>query len=263
MDLLHRAAQFVAMFGNSYLLRKPDDSQNCLFWNHTLGRLEGRWVEDLKIRMALDVKSFELIIENEDSDQRIPLDNQTKKDVNKALLEVLRKTELNVYKYEPIQQFTIPLHAIDEGKSFSKPENIFLEEWSRYLSNTQHTLSHIGIRYGSVSEICVWPHHFDMAVLVPVSSGENENHSIGMGLSIADSYVEEPYFYINNLDAESAKSNAQNPSRGKVFWNTKDWTGLVLPTSAVAQVQPEFQESQLKSFFMAAWMHHPGFVTNM
>ncbi len=263
VNVLHRAAQFVAMFSNSYLPNKPDDSQNCLFWNHTLGRMEGRWIEDLKIRMALDVRSFELIVEYKDSDQRITLDKRTRKEVNRAVLEILRKTELNIYNYEPIRHFIIPQHAIEEAKSFSKPENIFLEEWSRYLSNTQLILRNIATRYGSVSEICVWPHHFDIAILVRVNSGGNENRSIGMGLSIADSYVDEPYFYINNLDADAAKSEPRNTPRGKVFWNTKDWTGLVLPASAVAGDAAEHQQSQLKSFFMTAWMHFPGYVANM
>lgn len=261
--LLHQAAQFVAMFSNSYLPAAPDDSQNCLFWKNTLGRLESRRLDDFHIRMALDVKTFELIFERPDSVQRITLDKRTKKEINDVLLEIFPKAGLNIDKYKPIRQFTIPHHAIDDGMSFNKPAKIFLDEWARYLGNSQHTLKNIATRYGSISEICVWPHHFDMAILVPVDCANNETRSIGMGLAIADAYVAEPYFYINNLDAANVASAALTHPKGNVFWNTKDWLGLVLPASAVAGDEAGQQEMGLRSFFMTAWMHHAGYVTNM
>ncbi len=263
INQLHRAAQFVAMFGNAYLPKKEDDSQNCLYWNSRLNRLEGSWTNDPKMRMALDVISFELMVERSDHTERISLHNKTKAEVYGTLLDLLQKSELDTLQYEPIKQFTIPHHPIEDGQPFRKPENELLEEWPLYLSNTQLILRKIARRFGGTTEIFVWPHHFDLAIQVPLSLGENETKSVGMGLAIADTYSEEPYFYINNLDPKPTEYDDQIPGNGKAHWNIRDWSGLVLPAGAVANEPSDRQENQLKSFFMTAWMHHHQFIGNI
>ena len=73
-----------------------------------------------------------------------------------------------------------------------------------------------------------WPHHFDIAVLVPLEEGDPETAaSIGMGLSPGDGSYGQPYFYCTPWPAPDA---ALLPAAPEPFhWHTQGFTSLVCP----------------------------------
>lgn len=84
-------------------------------------------------------------------------------------------------------------------------------------------------RWTEAYEVRCWPHHFDLATLIPLATNEKGEltKSMGVGLSPGDDSLIEPYFYINKWpnmrEEELRNSNLKNG-----YWNTSGWTGAVL-----------------------------------
>lgn len=245
---LHHAAQFVAMVGDSYLPKRADDSQNNLNWNQDTCCLEGRWIEEPAIRVLLDVLNFELVLDKYLTMETIPLEGGTKDQVIGNLIHLLKMERVNPAILRPISQFEISRNKIDEGASFSKPPREILEEWTRYQSNALGLLKEIKEQFELASEIRVWPHHFDMGLYIPLSRDEtgHDLQSVGLGLSIADNYVKEPYFYVNHWNKEPLIYPEIFPKANQGYWNTKDWKGLILPSSEI--FAQSAQEGLVRSF---------------
>jgi len=249
IQMLHQAAQFVAMVSNSYLAKKEDDSQNNFNWNNTTSSLESQWIKIPTVRAILDIESFELYIDKYINLETLSLNGLTKEKVILDLQEALKTASVDSARLKPITQFSIPFHSVDDGLPFTKPANAFLNEWSRYLSNTQLLLQEIQSQFEWASDVRVWPHHFDMGLYIPVTrDGEGQDiQSIGLGLAIPDSYVSEPYFYINHWSKNAIEYPEHLPKLCCGYWNTKDWNGLVLPSSAVLAQSNQYQFA--KDFF--------------
>ncbi len=247
--LLHQAAQFVAMVSNSYLSKQPDDSQNNFAWNNENNHLEGQWIKSTTVRALLNVADFELIIDKYLTLEVVPLDGWTKEQIVGNLQEELMTTTLNPSSLKLVTQFSIPSHSVDDGLPLAKPANELLDEWSRYLSNTQFLLKEIQQRFKWSSEIKVWPHHFDMGFYIPLIKDEQGNaiQSIGLGLAIPDGYVDEPYFFINHWSKNPIEYPEHFPKVSYGSWNTRDWKGLVLPANEV--IAQRDQHTFVKSFY--------------
>lgn len=78
-----------------------------------------------------------------------------------------------------------PGHAVADGAAFTVEGA--MAELSRYYSNANTLL--VDISKGTVP-VRVWPHHFDIAVLLPGLRGDQ---SVGVGLSPGDTGYPEPY----------------------------------------------------------------------
>lgn len=235
IQLLHHAAQFVAMVSNSFLPPQQDDSQNNFQWNHETKSLEGNWIENPMVRTLLDVENFELIVDKYLSMEIVHLDGWTKEQVIGNLREALKTASLDSLRLKPISQFSLPSHAVDSGLPFAKPSLQDLKEWSAYLSNSQFLFDELRSKLAGASKVKVWPHHFDMGFYFAVlKDGDGQTiQSVGLGLAIPDEYVDEPYFYINHWSKNPIEYPEQLPEACGGYWNTKDWHGLVLPASAV------------------------------
>jgi hypothetical protein len=249
IQTLHQAAQFAAMISNSYLPKLNDDSQNSFHWNAEAFWLEGRWIKNPTVRFIIDIRNFEIIIDNYPSMEIISLDGWTKEQIIGNLQDELKKIHLNPALLKPVDQFTIPPHPVDKGLPFSKPSIELLMEWSNYLSVTQQVLEEIKPQFKWASAINVWPHHFDMGLYLPIAKDEagNDTHSIGLGLAIPDAYIPEPYFYVNHWSMEPVKYPEDLPQTSYGYWNTKDWKGLVL-TSSTILISAD-QVALVKAFF--------------
>jgi len=127
---LHHAAQFVAMFGNSYLPKATDDSQSNLVWEPESKTIQGRATAFPAVTMKLDVMTFQLMVISEKEESWIPLQNKSKIDILESVKAKLHETGLDPKQYQFISHFTLPDHELDRGAKFSKPEVQFLEIWS-------------------------------------------------------------------------------------------------------------------------------------
>lgn len=251
IELLHHAAQFLAMVGNSYLPHQPDDSHNNLHWNGDLNRLVGRWIDNPKVQMSLDVVNFELILEAADQSHHLLLDGKTKEQVIAKMRVLLHELGLDADLLQPVSHFTIPSHRLDVGMAFQKPAQQPLQEWANCRSNAQYLLEAIAPRFDWPAEIRIWPHHFDTGIYIPVTRNEDggDMQSIGLGLAIADANVSEPYFYINHWSSEAISYPIVDPVIRNGVWHKIDWKGFILPGSAFLSYSSAQQEKIAKGFF--------------
>ncbi len=87
--------------------------------------------------------------------------------------------------------------------------------------------------------IRTWPHHFDMATILP---GSAEGSTIGVGFSPGDTTFEEPYWYITPSPLKKAGPKSPLPDRWT--WNTDGWTGMLLTASRMWE-RPMMREPNL------------------
>lgn len=100
------------------------------------------------------------------------------------------------------------------------------------------------------SPIRIWPHHFDMASLISLSSEINgEAISIGVGLSPGDRSYDQPYWYVTPYPYPENTNNLPE-LEGDGIWHTSHWVGAVLTASQFGD--PNTSSEQVKAFLNSA-----------
>ena len=112
----------------------------------------------------------------------------------------------------------LPLRSVDAGE---------LATLARMYENAVGILA----RIPGASPVRLWPHHFDVAVLIG---------SIGVGFLAGDDAIDEPYWYVYNspMPAELAPLSAGEWFRG-------EWTGAVLKGDPDAATIQKFLDEAL------------------
>jgi len=150
--------------------------------------------------------------------------------------------------------YDIPAHLVAAGGRYScasdRPAFAGLARWFEVaddiLGETRSRL--VGIGAGS-SEVRCWPHHFDIATLLSLGTGEAETvAAIGIGMSPGDAYYPQPYFYISPWLAPAVDALPPLPAPGR--WHTLDFVGAVATGEAVLAT-PE-PRARLRDFIDAA-----------
>ena len=108
------------------------------------------------------------------------------------------------------------------------------------------------------SPIQLWPHHFDLAMLVltgrkiPGQDPENEEYSdeqLNFGFVPGDEGIGEPYFFITFY--AQAERLAKAPLPDEAYFHTEGWNGIVLPYESFRKnPQPE---TMLLNLWQSAW----------
>ena len=76
------------------------------------------------------------------------------------------------------------------------------------------------------SPVRCWPHHFDIATLLSLASGDPETvPSFGIGMSPGDDFYAEPYFYVSPWPVPPLEVLPDLPKPG--HWHTDGFTGAV------------------------------------
>jgi hypothetical protein len=108
------------------------------------------------------------------------------------------------------------------------------------------------------SPIQLWPHHFDLAMLVltgrkiPGQDPENEEYSdeqLNFGFVPGDEGISEPYFFIT-LYAQAGRL-AGVPLPDEAYFHTEGWSGIVMPYDSFRK-NPQ-ADSMLLNLWQSAW----------
>jgi hypothetical protein len=104
-----------------------------------------------------------------------------------------------------------------------------LQEYADLYQNTQNSLQNVLTNWEEAFDIRCWPHHFDLATLIPLKTDSEGEilKSIGVGLSPGDEGVEEPYVYVNiwpQVDLNILEKHSLSTGQ----WNKSGWSGAVL-----------------------------------
>lgn len=84
----------------------------------------------------------------------------------------------------------------------------------RLYENAQQVLERLRVKHPAASAVRLWPHHFDVAVLIG---------NIGVGFLAGDDAIDEPYWYVYNSPMPDAL-----PALSTGEWYRGHWTGAVL-----------------------------------
>ncbi|MFQ5549996.1 MAG: hypothetical protein ACE5FJ_02015 [Gemmatimonadales bacterium] len=153
---------------------------------------------------------------------------------------------------QPLQlpEYEIPASSVSGGAPFAQPDAA-LGELRRWYANASALLSDVVANRGS-SPVRIWPHHFDIATLATLASGEPDTaRSIGLGMTPGDGYYAEPYLYVTPWPYPDP-TNLKTIAMG--HWHTDEWTGAVLPGTELLRApdQPSLARDFLRTAFDAA-----------
>jgi hypothetical protein len=135
----------------------------------------------------------------------------------------------------------IPAHPVGSEGLFGDGDGADMgaafTEVGRWFAFADRLLGKLAARAPGASPVRCWPHHFDIATLIPLdapgSAPRNPEtaRSIGVGLSPGDAGRAEPYFYVTPWPYPE-KSGLPPLACGGV-WNCEGWVGAVLPASVL------------------------------
>lgn len=256
--ILH-AAQYPAMAGKYLVEQKPDDSNTNLKWIPDKNIFVGNLIENQYI-VGLEPVSMELMIMDKDYQaiQILSMGIHTRKEIYEWLKKNLAHLNVDVSSLQEVMHYEIPPLTGEEEWPFHADPDLLIE-WSKYRTASNQEISSFANHFSTASEVRVWPHHFDTGTYIPLETDKNQEptKSIGLGFAIADTYVAEPYYYINNWHKKGPLKYTTLPNlEGGGIWNEKDWVGAVLPLSAIiSQSTVKDQHALVTSFFVSGINH--------
>jgi hypothetical protein len=222
---LHWAAQLLSAPGASLLPAEDDYSHTNLGWDTGLGLLTGRKVGSVPLRSALVFEGLELVVldaARERSSMRLA--GHTLEEALTWLSEELtgQADSLSFPTHE------MPSHGLREGGVFSDADSASRIELASWFSDAFSLIAETVADEPNAAPVRCWPHHFDVASLIPldVGVGDEEARSIGVGFSPGDGSYAQPYFYVTPWPYPEI---GQLPALAAgAHWHTEHWTGAVL-----------------------------------
>jgi hypothetical protein len=247
-EAAHYALDRVARAARANVAPQPDDSHTALTWDTS------REARMCAAGAGLHLAALRLLVVRGGLEERLALEGQRAKDAD-AWLDArlaaagLRPASAIKLPYEtPARPFHAePAQALALARWFGAASELFREVRRRYAA----------YRPGPGAAV-VWPHHFDMAVLVRFEEGAGEAaKSIGIGLSPGDHYYEQPYLYVSAYPPPKKAKAPKLPPGG--HWHTKDFVGAVATADEVlAQKDPRAAALAVIDAAFAAgkgWLH--------
>jgi hypothetical protein len=193
---VHDALQAAAGVGRTLLPPRPDDSHHSFAWSEEHGALVQDCV-DGRFRAGLRLRDLTLLI----IDGRVvefPLRGHTVEDGFRF--------------YEEATGFELDRSETTSGTL--APDEKDLAQLARMYGQAAAILERLRVEHPSASPARLWPHHFDIAILIG---------NIGVGFLAGDDAIDEPYWYVYNTPMPEA---LRPLSVGE--WYRGHWTGAVL-----------------------------------
>lgn len=234
---LHRVVQLLSLTGVNLLEPLPDDSQNTQVWDSTSEMILGRIfdINNINYRMGIGLSPFSLHLLNEQL--------KTQKSINitgldkPALYSIWADWITNLgFEGKLITKlhYDLPENEHYSSNQFSEISKEFKSTWIQLRTIANQAMEKLNRLSGITSEINIWPHHFDTGVYYPITKEDGQTtQSIGAGLAMADSKINEPYFYIYGWTKKGAIDYSSAPSNDHGQWTTKGWQGAVLRASEI------------------------------
>ena len=231
-EQIHFAAQYLASAGKSFLEHKADDSHTNVGFDPNKKYFETWELNDSGLRLLLDISDFSLRWSSNDG-AVISLNGKTHSEVVALLKQSAKEQGLE-------KPFEFNLHYDlsfdwDETYTFQLKNVETLADivGLRTLANSvlQQFLSEEGMK----SDIRVWPHHFDTGAFVVLEDGSGK--SVGLGMAIPDSVVDDYYFYISGHKGHSSLKIDDFKHLTLGEWKSEGFTGAILPASNTTKEQ--------------------------
>ena len=221
---MHLAAQYLATAAISFIPKKDDDSHTNLGWtNHTLETHEFPNGD----KLGLNYENFSLEWTHHNGNKEYLLLNGT---THIEIIDWISKTSKNNGVNKPYSynlHYDLPYDEVTVSSTFKLTDHNDVDLLIKHRDLAQSVISSVLKSNGYDSPIRIWPHHFDTGAFV----NANDKLSIGIGMAIPDSLINDFYFYISgyhNHDPVIIES-VDDLEHGNYYNN--DWQGFAIPLS--------------------------------
>jgi hypothetical protein len=233
--LLHHAAQLVAAAGRCLVAPRPDDGHTSLEWRGGARALAGQEVSGPRPwRAALRVDDLSLAVLVRDGEaSRLALPGHTRAEAFAWLVERAGELAAAPGRLRLEAPYSIPEHPVGGGAPFTRGAAGSLAELARWVANGDALLRAWAETRLAASPVRLWPHHFDVGSVLPLDGRGKEPSSIGVGLSLGDEGIPEPYLYATPWPRPEAEPLPDLPAGGR--WHREGWTGAVLTGGEIAE----------------------------
>ena len=208
----HAALQWAAKAAIANLPPAPDDSHTALLWDAEAGRLATQPLP-LGVTVSFDVATLEIEVTRDGQAVR-------RGPAGAWLDEALREAGLKPTSGVKLP-YEIPAKSLSVG---NEKEN--LATLARWYAAAADVLADARDRTTAYrpgpGPARLWPHHFDLAVLVAFDAKGDK--SIGFGFSPGDEFYAQPYFYISPYPGPK---DPKLPALPAGHWHTKEFFGAV------------------------------------
>ena len=231
-EAAHWAVQWLAKAARANLRAEADDSHTALAWDAELGGFALALPEG--ITASLSLAPLELVLTGDGETRRLALDARRRPSATDQWFdEALSARGLK--------------HASQEALPYDAPERpaanpTGLEALAAWYGAAAEVLEEVRSNTASIrpgpSPLRLWPHHFDLAVLVAFDEGGGEAaRSIGVGLSPGDGAYAQPYAYVSPWPAPKSPKLPALPPGG--HWHTQGFFAAVATgDELLAQADP-------------------------
>lgn len=230
VEPIHIAVQYLAAAGISFLDKKEDDSHTNLGFSVERQHIVTRPLNDAGDQLALRLPDFALLWINDSSITQYALNHRQHHEILSWIRSVLKPSGLaDRYRYE--FHYSLPYDVADNYMLETTAES--LQKESKLRSLAQGVIRQVIQEYSMDSEIRIWPHHFDTGAYAQLPG--NKNISIGMGLAIPDSVVDDHYFYLSGYRGNKPVDTISFESLTMGKWARKDFQGAVLAAGDISE----------------------------
>lgn len=222
-ELAHYAVQWATRAARANVPAVPDDSHSTLAWDNTEGALVSQPLPK-GVKIGLRPAMLELLFIHGGRTDCYALHGRSAEAANEWLDAKLAGQNL-----KPASEVKLPYEVPARPLARDAAARPGLEALARWFGAAADVLQEVHARYAhrpGPSPARLWPHHFDLAVLVQLQEGAGESaRSIGVGISLGDEYYPQPYAYISPYP--SPKDPELPPLPPGAHWHTKDFFGAV------------------------------------
>lgn len=225
---LHWAAQLLARFGDARVEPRADYSHSALTWDPEGYRFQGE-SDPSGRRLEFDPIGLRYRMSGPgDASAEFALRGRTL-DEAFAWLASLPGEESRLEVGEP----DLPAHPVSSGGAFD-PDAGDVAELAAWFDGAHTALEEVRVVHPTASPVWIWPHHFDIAVLITIDPPDVEPdaekaRSLGAGMVPGDATYGEPYWYVTPWPYPVNPDLAALPELPSgAGWHTEGWIGAIL-----------------------------------
>ena len=227
----HYATQWLARAARAYVPPQPDDGHTSLGWDDTRDGFVTHPSSN-GTRLSLQIASLTLTVHGGPS---LSLNGHTDAQIRQWLGGAISARGLDPAGLDAPSPYEIPAHALARGAAYNAAGSADgLSELAAWYANANLSIGRVRAQmmHGVTSEVCCWPHHFDLATLTMLPKrGADAGRYLGAGLSPGDGYYDEPYFYVSVYPKPDPTMLPTLPMIG--HWHTHEFVAAISPAHKI------------------------------
>ena len=269
----HHAVQLPAMAAISFVPFREDYGHTSLGW---LDRFSAFVTHDIPlgdgtVQFGLRLADLTLLLLT-DNEIKVtyPMHRKTTAEARVWLLAEAEKLGLAVDDFLAATPSKIPEHPVASGAAYDVETHAqAMAEFCNYYGNANLVLetvrqSYLHIQPGP-NEVRMWPHHFDIAVLVTLEEGDPETaKAVGFGFEPGDGSCEQPYFYTYPWPRHQRPETLPDLAGMGQWTSPSVWFGTLLRGEDYCSVPADQQQRVVEAYLRDATekckliaMNHP------